>query len=128
MSSDSDWSKDEATDRIREIARSSRMDISYKLHARERLAERGLIVSDVLYVLKNGFVHIDPVPATRPGYNRYAMECRTPNSGGRDVRVVVIPDKKRCHLKIISVMWVDEQSMRAGTFVSENEDEQPPLH
>lgn len=99
------------------------MSISYKKHAQERLAERGLIVSDVLYVLKNGFVYLECEPSTRPGYNKYCMECRSPNSGGRSVRVVVIPDKKRCELKIISVMWVDEVATRAGTIVSENENE-----
>lgn len=123
MTSDSDWSKAEATDRIREIARSPHMAISYKLHAQERLVERSLIVSDVLYVLKFGFVHIDPVPSTRPGYNRYSMECRSPNSGNRDVRVFVIPDKKTCHLKIITVMWVDETSAKAGTILDESENE-----
>ena len=104
------------------------MSISYKKHAMERLSERGLIMSDVLYVLKQGFVYIEHEPSTVPGYNRYAMECKSPNSGGRSVRVIVIPDKKACALKIISVMWVDEVATRAGTLVSENEDEQPPLH
>lgn len=124
MASDSDWSAREATDEIRAIARQDRLKITYKLHAMERLAERDLIVSDVLYVLKNGFVHLDPEPSTREGFKKYCMECRTPNSGGRSVRVVVIPDKKQCWVKIISVMWVDEKAMRAGTLIgSEDENE-----
>ncbi len=73
------------------------------------MAERGLIVSDVLYLLKNGFVYENAEPATRKGYYRYKMECRTPNSGSRRVRVVVIPEKRGCLLKLITIMWVDER-------------------
>lgn len=122
MASDSNWTGREATDEIRAIARSKRLKISYKLHAVERLAERDLIMSDVLYVLKNGFVYLDPEPSTRPGYNKYCMECRSPNSGARSVRVVVIPDKTQCWLKIISVMWVDEKATRAGSIIRNEEE------
>jgi hypothetical protein len=62
-----------------------------------------------LYALKNGFVYEEPELSTRPGYFRYAVESKTPNSGSRRVRVIVIPDKKGCLLKIVTVMWVDEK-------------------
>lgn len=124
MTSDSNWTAREATDEIRNIAQSDRLKVTYKQHARDRMAERELIMSDVLYVLKNGFVHLDPEPSTREGYNKYCIECRSPNSGGRSVRVVAIPDKKQCWLKIVTVMFVDEKSMRAGTIIgSEIENE-----
>ncbi len=97
------------------------MQISYKKHAIERLSERGLIMGDVLYVLKFGFVLIDAVPSTRPGFNKYAMESKCPNGGNRAVRVIVIPDKRLCALKIVTVMWVDEHETRAGTFIGEEE-------
>lgn len=84
------------------------MNIAYSRHSRERLEQRGLIISDVLYVLKNGFVHQDPVPATRSGLYKYAMESWCPNGGNRTIRVIVVPDKKSLFLKIVSVMWVDE--------------------
>ena len=119
VTSDSDWSGKEATDEIRKIARSKHLSVSYKTHAKERLAERSLIMSDILYVLKNGFVYENPVPSTRQGYNKYQMESRSPNSGSRAVRVIVIPDKKSCELKIISVMWVDEKESRSGTMIGE---------
>jgi hypothetical protein len=91
------WDPARATREIREIARSERLNLSYRLHAKEQMAERDLIVSDVLHVLKNGFVYAKPEPSTRSGYFRYAMESKTPNSGSRRVRVIVIPDKKgRC--------------------------------
>lgn len=122
MTTGSDWTTATATDEIRQIARSDSLKITYREHARERLAERDLIMSDVLYVLKNGFVHLAPVPSTRPGFNKYCMECKSPNSNGRDVRIVVIPDKKQCWLKIVTVMWIDEKSMRAGTIIGSEED------
>lgn len=122
MTTDSDWTTATATDHIREIARSRHLKITYREHARERLAERDLIMSDALFVLKNGFVHVASEPSTRPGFNKYCMECRSPNSNGRDVRIVVIPDKKQCWLKIVTVMWVDEKPARAGTIIGSEED------
>ncbi len=123
MLNNSYWNDEDAICEIRNIARSPKLDIAYKKHALERLSERGLIMSDVLYVLKNGFIHLNPEPATRNGYNKYAMECRCPNGGSREVRVIVIPDKKACLLKIISVMWVDEKKTRAGTIIGEEYNE-----
>ena len=111
------WSPRDATDRIRAIAQCNDLNLSYKLHAQERLKQRGLIVSDVLYLLKNGFVHAEATPATRPGYNRYVVESKTPNSGGRTVGVVVIPDQKGKLLKIVTVMWMDEAETRAGSII-----------
>ena len=102
------WEPAVATEQIRAIANDKRLTVSYKLHAKERMAERNLILSDVLYALKNGFVYNRPVPATRPDLFRYRIDCRTPNSGSRSIGVVVIPSKAGCLLKIVSVMWVDE--------------------
>src|SRR6266852_2118954 len=61
-------------------------------HAKDQLADRGLIMGDVLHVLKNGFVYESPEPATR-GCFKYKMECVTPNSNGRTLRVVLIPSQ-----------------------------------
>jgi Domain of unknown function (DUF4258) len=122
LTSANDWSAKEATDEIRKIARSKHLSLSYKIHARERLSERSLILSDVLFVLKYGFVYDNPIPSTRLGFNRYKMVSQSPNSGNRSIGVVVIPDKKSCTLKIITVMWVDEKETRSGTIVGdENE-------
>lgn len=85
----------------------------------QRLAERGVFIGDVLFLLKNGFVHGDPTPATRPDLYRYEMESRTPNSDGRMIRVVVIPDEKNLICKIVTVMWADETATRAGTIMNE---------
>ncbi|MBI1867735.1 MAG: DUF4258 domain-containing protein [Methylocystis sp.] len=71
------------------------------------MRERDLIMSDVLYVLKQGFVFDDPQESTRPGLHKYAVQSRSPNSGSRTVRVVAIPDANRCQIKIVTVMWVD---------------------
>lgn len=115
--SDQPWSPARATDRIRAMARKRELSLAYKLHARERLSERDIISSDVLYVLKHGFVLIDPESATRPGFYKYAIESKTPNSNSRDIRLVVIPDEKRCLIKLVSIMWVDEPATRAGTII-----------
>lgn len=101
------WTPVQATDRIRKYASSPGFNLWWTDHAKEQLAERGLITGDILYVLKNGFVYNKPEPATRKDLFRYAMECSTPNSGGRAVRAIVIPSLQRTEAKIVTVMWVD---------------------
>lgn len=113
------WNAAEATERIRAMARDHRFSLAYRLHAMQRLAERGLLTGDVLFVLKNGFVYGEPVPATQPDFYRYEMESRTPNSDARLVRVVVIPDARNLICKVVTVMWVDETATRAGTILNE---------
>ncbi len=82
--------------------------MTYKEHAKERLKERGLTTGDALYVMKNGFVYERPQELTRKGCYKYSIECSTPNSNQRNLRVVVIPGCDPLILKIITVMWVDE--------------------
>lgn len=105
------WTPAQATERIRDIARGD-FDVSYKQHALDQLDERDLIMGDVLYLLRNGFVYVPPEEATRKPYWKYQMQCRTPNSHNRDVRCVVIPDWKRGAIKVLTVMWADEPTRR----------------
>jgi hypothetical protein len=72
------------------------------------MADRSLTIGDVLYILKNGFVHAEAEPATTYGFFKYLMECSTPNTNNRSVRIVVIPSPSKQEVKIITVMWVDE--------------------
>ena len=102
------WNPADATDEIRRIARSETMRLTRSDHARERMEERDLLMGDVLYVLKNGFVYENPEPSTQQGLFKYEIESQSPNSGNRSVRIVIIPDSGRCWLKVITVMWVDE--------------------
>ncbi|WP_349370766.1 DUF4258 domain-containing protein [Salinarimonas sp.] len=102
------WDPSEATRRIRAIAKHHSLNVTYTHHAREQMLKRDLILGDVLYVLKNGFVHDSAQASTRPGYYKYRMQTSTPNSGQRDVRVVVIPDERSFWVKVVTVMWVDE--------------------
>lgn len=123
MTSTQPWDAGRATTEIRAIARNPRLNLSYKLHARDRLSERGLIVSDVLHALKYGNVYQAPIPATRPGHFRYRIECKTPNSGSRSIGVVVIPAKTGSLIKVISVMWIDEFERIAGSIIGVEDDE-----
>ncbi|WP_108723209.1 DUF4258 domain-containing protein [Mesorhizobium sp. ORS 3428] len=129
MTTTQPWDTGRATREIRAIARNPRLNLTYKLHARERLSERGLIVSDILYALKFGNVFQAPIPATRAGHFRYRVECKTPNSGSRSIGVVVIPAKNGCLIKVISVMWIDEFERAAGSIIGVEDDERcAPLH
>lgn len=113
------WSQADATKYVQEIAQHPAFSLAYKLHAKERLAERNLITSDVLHVLKHGFVYKDAVAARAGGHFKYEIEGSSPNSGSRSIRLVAIPDYALIKIKLITVMWVDETSTRAGTIMED---------
>jgi hypothetical protein len=100
------WKPSVATTRIRRKADDD-PTIYPTGHAKAQMADRDLIMSDVLHVLKRGFVYEEAEPAKEDGFFRYHMEGPSPNSGGRSIRVVVIPFPTPA-LKIVTVMWVDE--------------------
>jgi hypothetical protein len=102
-----EWTPARATQEINACARSDGLTLSWQHHAKEQMRNRGIIMGDVLHVLRRGFVLGPPRSATRAGYHKYVIETTTPNSEGRAVGVVVIPDGS-CELKIITLMWRDE--------------------
>jgi len=73
------------------------------------MSDRGIIVGDVLHVLKTGFVYERAVQSTRRGFWRYSIESKSPNSQHREIRLVVIPSMRPQCLKLVTVMWVDER-------------------
>jgi hypothetical protein len=101
------WTPAQATERIRSIA-SGNMCLSYKKHAKDQLNDRSLIMGDLTFLLKNGFVYEAAEEATRKPFWKYQIQCTTPNSKNREVRAVVIPDWKRKEIKVVTVMWADE--------------------
>jgi hypothetical protein len=82
-----------ATEFIRKKASASDLTVRWTEHANMQLHARELIMGDVLHVLNNGFVFEQGVPATQAGCYKYKIECTTPNSGGRTIKVVLIPSK-----------------------------------
>jgi hypothetical protein len=102
------WVPADATDAIRRISLSDDLTLIPTRHALAQMAERQLFTGDVLYILKQGFVLDDARESTRPGFYKYNMVSRSPNSGSRTIRVVAIPDTERCEVKIVTVMWVDD--------------------
>jgi hypothetical protein len=108
------WTPAQATERIRSIASHESFTPSLKEHCKDQLAERDLIMGDLLYLLRNGFVYDPPEPATRKPYWKYETQSTTPNSRNREVRAVVIPDWKRKGIKVVTIMWADEPMVRGG--------------
>ena len=102
------WAPAEATRKINECAASPALTLSWSDHAMERLEERELLMGDLLYLLKRGFVYDEPKSTTRDGFFKYRVEGTTPNSDGRTVRAVVIPSGG-CAMKIVTIMWRDEK-------------------
>ena len=102
------WSSADATDYIRLLGRDPNLDLIRTQHAHEQMRDRSLIMSDVLFVLKNGFVYAEAQASTQTSLFKYLIESRSPNSGSRTVRLVVIPDPRETCIKVVTVMWVDE--------------------
>lgn len=96
----------QATRHIREKLKSGHVDLDFTSHVKTRLEQRGLIMSDVLHVLKHGTVYEEAEPTTRDSFFKYKIECTTPNSGGRSIRLVVIPSPSS-YIKVVTIMWVD---------------------
>lgn len=110
------WEPADATNCIKDIAKDPHFSIAYKLHAKDRMSERNLIISDILYALRNGFVYATGRPCEKTnGYYKYMIESTTPNSGGRNIRLVCIPNAALKKIKLVTVMWVDEKDTAAGT-------------
>ena len=103
------WSIEEATERIRAYARKRRgeLELAYTKHAKQRMKERNIIVSDATYVLAHGWIDDEPEPSTREGYCKYKICGRSPNSGSKEICLVVIPDPHKPAIKIVTVMWKD---------------------
>jgi hypothetical protein len=102
-----EWSSGKATQLINACARSDGLNLSWTAHAKAQMRDRDIVMSDLLHVMRLGFVLEEPVAATRSGFFRYLIEATTPNSEGRKVGLVIIPDGL-CELKIVTVMWRDE--------------------
>ena len=99
----------EATRLIHKKSRSRSFSLQITEHATDRLLERGLLVGDVLHLLKFGYVYEEGEPSTWEGFFKYKIDGTTPNSGGRMVRVVIIPLTMDA-VKIVTAMWRDEES------------------
>lgn len=99
------WIPAQATDHIRKIACDEQCSITFTRHASERMKERGLIMSDVLWVLRTGFVQAPAEESTVNGFFKFKVEGRTPNSQGRATEVVVVTDMDSDQIKTITVMW-----------------------
>ena len=100
------WKPADATRRIREKSAKG-LNLIFTRHVKDRMRERSLLVSDVLHVLANGTVYENAEPATRGGLFKYQIECPTPNSNRRSVRLVVIPSPTDATVKVITIVWVD---------------------
>lgn len=74
-------------------------------HARQRMAERGFTIDDILKILRQGAIYVPPF-RNEHGSWQTDVERRMP--GGRDaVAVTVVPHDKM--LIVRTIMWRDER-------------------
>ncbi len=64
-------------------------------------------MSDLLPILAHGHIDDEPEGSSQPGYWKYKICGKSPNSGNREVCLVVIPDPDKPAIKIVTVMWKD---------------------
>mgnify|MGYP001430125161 CR=1 FL=1 len=103
------WKPADATNEIRQLANAGNsLNISRTRHFVEQLAIRDLLIGDAHYVMKHGFVYQEAQESTQEGLYKYRIDSKSPNSGSRALRVVLIPDPARFWIKLITIMWVDE--------------------
>ncbi|MGR3984914.1 MAG: DUF4258 domain-containing protein [Gammaproteobacteria bacterium] len=81
--------------------------LAYTNHAKDQIKTRSIIMSDVKYILAHGRISDEPEKTKRAGYCKYKMCGQSPNSGGREICLIVIPDPDKPAIKIITVMWRD---------------------
>lgn len=103
------WSIAEAELRLHAYAalENDGLELALTQHATDRMQERGIIISDVLHVLAGGHVDDEPTASSRHGYWKYKICGKSPNSGRREICLVVIPDPARPAIKLLTVMWKD---------------------
>lgn len=100
------WSIEIAENRIHAYARGD-FDLAYTKHAKQRFEERSILISDVIHVLAHGQVVGEPQESTRAGYFKYKICGKSPNSGNREICLVIIPDTGRPAIKVVTAMWKD---------------------
>ena len=97
----------EATRKIRACAQDRNLDLFQTAHVKERMAERGLIMGDITHLLKFGDGLNEAEKSTRPGFWKYTIFGKTPNSGSRQLGLTLIPDFKRKQIKLVTIFWKD---------------------
>jgi len=101
------WEPAVATRAINHLVKQMELNFAMKKHAIAREDLRNIVIGDVLHILKTGFVYEKAEEASRKGCYKYNIEGRSPNSGNRTIRIVVIPYEKAVAVKVLTVMWVD---------------------
>ena len=106
------------------FAKNPKLELAYTVHAQERIEERGIITSDVKHILQYGRLYeiqeetTQPEETSRPGYYKYKMCSKTPNSDNREICVIVICNifsRKKPSVKIVTVMWKEEKMRKDET-------------
>ena len=97
-----------ATEKIRELAADDLTNWVQRIHFKKRLLERSLIVADVRYLLKHGYVYDDAEESSQDGFWKYKVEGKTPNSHNWSLVVVIVPDFDTKMIKFITIFWKDK--------------------
>ena len=64
-------------------------------------------MSDIVYIMLHGHIDDEPEESSRPGYCKYKICGKSPNSANREICLIVIPNPDKPAIKVITVMWKD---------------------
>lgn len=105
---------------INTMARSDKFDLCYTVHCKERMAERGISVSDVLFALKYGMIKEYQGLAKHRNEHKIhkyliVSSYLEDDSGDREIGIVILVQVDRLKnpaiklQDIITTMWRDKQ-------------------
>lgn len=100
------WSPSDATDRINACAGRDDLDLWVTLEIKAWMEAHEVIMGDLFHLLSTGYVYEDPTESSISGYFKYKVEGPAPNTNGRTMAALIIPNGGR-NLKICTLTWKD---------------------
>ena len=98
-----------ATLRINTWAQTGLLRLNFSQHAKERQFLREFVISDIVYLLKYGFVLDEPSMSEKSyGYYKYVIQGKVLSNLDRVAQGVVIP-LAPARLLVVTVMWKDKK-------------------
>lgn len=95
---------------FRRLAERGALRLSFTLHARQRLTERGVAIEGVHRLIRTGTVPVKPRRVDGLGRSKYAIEGEAGEDDPRRLRIVVIAAPRSPDVRVVTAMWVEEKA------------------
>lgn len=98
-------SKREAQEIIHKLAEEDSANIFYTQHVKDQMISRGFTYNDILMILKEGIIRIEPRYNEKKRLWAYRLDSLN-FTGSRDAGCVVAIQQKG-RLQVVTIMWID---------------------